>query len=195
MEILALQPGMSVADVGCGAGYFTGALARAVGPTGHVWATELKEDLVKALEARLEKEPGLDPDHVITALVNRPNDLGIAPDSLDVVFMAHLDFYLFAPLLPDQVAFLESVARAAKPGGRLVVVQWMGVRSAYKGADGRTQEGSLDNLVANFDRSGWALDRTVIGRRPSTPEPARSPGVPGPVPEQYDTRVLAFHRR
>ena len=36
MDILGVKPGLSVADIGAGSGYYTVRLARRVGPTGHV---------------------------------------------------------------------------------------------------------------------------------------------------------------
>src|SRR5690606_33096795 len=54
-EVLALRPGMSVADVGAGNGQLTLALAREVGPTGRVFATEIDSERVAALRATVEK--------------------------------------------------------------------------------------------------------------------------------------------
>src|SRR5262249_8042116 len=42
---LGLQPGAAVADLGSGGGYFTFRLARAVGPTGKVYAADVDQDL------------------------------------------------------------------------------------------------------------------------------------------------------
>ena len=44
--------GQVVADIGCGAGYYTFALAECVGPKGKVYAVELNEKAIRALEKR-----------------------------------------------------------------------------------------------------------------------------------------------
>jgi predicted methyltransferase len=44
VEALRLGAGMVAADVGAGEGKFTGVLARSVGPSGRVYATEVAED-------------------------------------------------------------------------------------------------------------------------------------------------------
>src|SRR4030095_12939357 len=43
IEALRLRPGDRVADLGSGGGYFTFRLAKAVGPTGHVYAVDVDE--------------------------------------------------------------------------------------------------------------------------------------------------------
>src|SRR5260370_29956906 len=40
MRALGLRRGEAVAEIGCGPGYFTARLARAVGPAGHVFAVD-----------------------------------------------------------------------------------------------------------------------------------------------------------
>src|SRR4051812_47057700 len=45
---LGLSPGQVVADVGAGKGYLSGRLARAVGPTGRVVATDIDPDALAA---------------------------------------------------------------------------------------------------------------------------------------------------
>src|SRR5262249_42931099 len=42
IELLLLRPGSTVADVGAGSGYMTEKLARAVGPTGRVFAVDIQ---------------------------------------------------------------------------------------------------------------------------------------------------------
>ena len=53
---LGVAPGMSVADLGAGTGYFTVRLARAVGAEGKVFAVDVEPKLVGYLKARAERE-------------------------------------------------------------------------------------------------------------------------------------------
>lgn len=48
------RPGMRVADVGCGAGYFAWYYANLTGPTGHVHAVDVDEPSLDHLRSRLE---------------------------------------------------------------------------------------------------------------------------------------------
>ena len=47
--------GQVVADLGCGAGYYTLALAACVGPEGRVYAVDLKPKAIRALEEKAHK--------------------------------------------------------------------------------------------------------------------------------------------
>src|SRR5262249_59112844 len=58
-EMLALRTGMTVADVGAGKGQLTLALARAVGPTGRVFSSEIDPARLRApRKAAAEASPG-----------------------------------------------------------------------------------------------------------------------------------------
>jgi predicted methyltransferase len=52
IETLAIPPGAVVADIGSGSGYFTIELARAVGPTGRVYAVDVDAAALEKLQAR-----------------------------------------------------------------------------------------------------------------------------------------------
>jgi SAM-dependent methyltransferase len=51
--LLGIKPGMRVADVGAGSGYYTMLLARAVGPQGEVFAQDITPDYLAALKKRV----------------------------------------------------------------------------------------------------------------------------------------------
>lgn len=74
--------GQVVADLGCGPGYFTIALAEAVGPEGKVYAVDSDEKAIRALERKAD-EHGC---HNIEAHVSSASDLGFMKDgSVDFV--------------------------------------------------------------------------------------------------------------
>jgi ubiquinone/menaquinone biosynthesis C-methylase UbiE len=50
-----VKRGQLVADLGCGSGYYTLALAECVGPEGRVYAVDLNEDQVRALEKKADE--------------------------------------------------------------------------------------------------------------------------------------------
>lgn len=45
LGILALAPGMTVADVGAGTGYYSRCIAELVGPTGKVYAVDVQPEM------------------------------------------------------------------------------------------------------------------------------------------------------
>jgi predicted methyltransferase len=112
MAALALRPGMVVADVGAGAGYFTLRIARAVGAEGHVVATEINRGALGELERRAR---GAGLAQVETRVVE-PAVPGLEAGRYDLIFLAEVD-----QLLADRTAFFAALLPALKPGGRLVV--------------------------------------------------------------------------
>src|SRR6478752_1361026 len=56
MEMAGVRPGMSVADVGAGEGYYTVRLARVVGPKGRVLAEDIVPDVRDSLTERVQRQ-------------------------------------------------------------------------------------------------------------------------------------------
>jgi SAM-dependent methyltransferase len=55
VRALRLRRGQMVAEIGSGPGYFTPLLARAVGPSGHVFAVDPEAQILDVLRARMAK--------------------------------------------------------------------------------------------------------------------------------------------
>lgn len=171
MELAQVKPGMVVADIGAGAGYYEPRLARAVGPTGRVVATDVQPESVALLKKRM-KDPKLNPYGNVEVRLNQVDELGLAPKSVDLELMIHLDFYGYQKLLPENVRMLESCFKALKPGGRAVVAQLMRVLPG----------GSPDYIIANFEAAGYTkelaeedekgADWLFVFRRPAEPTAA-----------------------
>ncbi len=110
---LDIHPGARVADVGAGTGLMTVHLARAVGPTGHVVATDVNADVLALMKQRLAAA-GV-PD-VVERRVVRAEEPGLERGVYDAILLAEVDNY-FA----DPVAWLAAAIPALKPGGRIVI--------------------------------------------------------------------------
>jgi hypothetical protein len=121
---LGIQPGMAVADVGAGDGWFAVPLARWLGPRGRLVATEVDPGLVTYLEHAASYH-GLD---TMSVVLGGPSDIGLEPASVDRVFICEVlrHVYVDARDTPDpQLAartFHASMFRALEPGGQLIVI-------------------------------------------------------------------------
>ena len=118
LDYLNLQKGEAVADIGCGSGYFSYRFAHMVGEEGKVYATETNEDALGYLKKLIEKN-----NLNITPLVGRLNDACLPENSVDTIFMCsmyHAVYIANLEFVKDE--FIESLKRALKPGGRLVIV-------------------------------------------------------------------------
>jgi len=119
LELLELEPGMEVADVGAGAGFYSFRFADRVGSDGQVYALEMN-DLHLAYLRRVAQAEGL------TQLAAIATD-GAFPDfpegSLDRVFLCATYQSLYLSVRDsERAAWLEGVRSALAPDGLLVVV-------------------------------------------------------------------------
>jgi len=113
MELAAVKPGMSVADVGAGEGYYTVRLARVVGPKGRVLAEDIVPEVRDDLSDRVQRERL---DNVAVKLGTADNPM-LPSASFDRVFLVHMYHEVEQPY-----AFLWHLREGVKPDGLVVVV-------------------------------------------------------------------------
>jgi len=112
-RLLELKPGMTVGDIGAGAGYHTVRLSRLLGPTGSVVAEDVTRDYLMELARRVER---LKLTNVKLAL-GEPQDPRLPASSLDAAILVHMYHEIAQPY-----AFLYNLAPALKPGARVGIV-------------------------------------------------------------------------
>lgn len=113
MSLAGVSPGMSVADVGAGEGYYTVRLARAVGRKGRVLGEDIQSDVRDALSERVQRERL---DNVAVKL-GTPDNPMLPSQSFDRIFLVHMYHEVESPY-----AFLWHLRDGVKPGGLVVVV-------------------------------------------------------------------------
>jgi ubiquinone/menaquinone biosynthesis C-methylase UbiE len=112
---LEIRPGARVADLGAGDGTFAVALARAVGSTGHVYATEIDDQRLAEI-GRAAAKAGISNITVIRGAASKTN---LPEGCCDAVFSRVVYHHL-----TDSAAINSDVFRALRPGGRLVVIDF-----------------------------------------------------------------------
>jgi predicted methyltransferase len=112
---LEVQPGTRVADLGAGDGTFTVALARLVGSSGHVYATELDNERLAEIR-QAAADAALSNVTVIGGAVSRTN---LPAACCDVLFSRVVYHHL-----TEAAAINSDIFRALRPGGRLVVIDF-----------------------------------------------------------------------
>ncbi len=117
LDALKLSPGMTVADVGAGTGYFTVRLARRVGKTGHVYATEISPEMLRHVDARVSHQRLSN----VQLKLATATDAKLPPRCCDLVLI--VDVY---HELTDPPAVMAGIRRALKEAGRLVLVEYRG---------------------------------------------------------------------
>lgn len=130
---LNLEPGMDVADIGAGTGFFTMLFAEAVGPDGIVYAVDITESFITYINERAE-ESGLDN---VRGIVNPVDSTALAANSVDLVFLAHTYHHFEYPY-----KMLDSIRSALRPDGTVVLVEFERI------------EGVSANFVLGMVRAG-----------------------------------------
>ena len=115
LAALEVRRGSVVADVGAGPGYFTLPLARAVDPTGRVYAVDPGLPHLDRLRARLMKTRVRN----VTPVLSRGDDPHLPPRSCDLVLVVNTYHHF-----PDGPAFLRRVATALRPHGVLAAIDF-----------------------------------------------------------------------
>jgi SAM-dependent methyltransferase len=113
IKLVGVRAGQTVAEIGAGAGRFSLKLAEAVGDSGRVYATELAGPSLDALSAKAE---GVKNVTVVAAERERTN---LPQACCDVILMRAVYHHITKP---DE--FLHAVARALRPGGQIVVIDF-----------------------------------------------------------------------
>ena len=110
---LSVKPGMRVADVGAGDGYYTVRLAKRLGPVATIYAEDVMQPYLDRLTARLTRE------HItgVTLVLGTPADPRLPPQSIDLALLAHMYHEVTQPY-----EFLYRLHAALAPGGRIAII-------------------------------------------------------------------------
>lgn len=114
IESLRLKPGDRVADLGCGTGYFSSRLAKAVGPKGVVYGVEIQAEMLKILKVRMSEQGIAN----VVGVLGSVDDPGL-PEPVDLVLIVDVYHEMSHP-----AEMIAAVCRHLKPGGRIAFVEY-----------------------------------------------------------------------
>lgn len=117
LDALEIKPGMTVADVGAGIGYFSWRIARRVGPEGRVLAVEIQPEMLERLGVEMRKRNISN----VRSILGTPVDPILPAQSVDLVLM--VDVYHEFQHPEEMVA---KIRNSLKEDGRMVVVEYRG---------------------------------------------------------------------
>ncbi|MBS1804981.1 MAG: class I SAM-dependent methyltransferase [Acidobacteria bacterium] len=113
MDLLAIAPGKSVADIGAGSGWFTVRAAARVTPSGQVYAEDINSDAIDYIKNRAAKE-NLANIHTVLGDVE---DTKLPPSSVDAVLILKT-YHEFA----DPIPLMKRLRASLKPGAKLGII-------------------------------------------------------------------------
>lgn len=163
VAFMNITPGMKVADIGAGTGYFLPYLSRAVGENGEVLGLDIEPDMVRHMKERAERE-GL--QNVTPRLVDGDNP-GLADHSVDRVLIVDTWHHI-----PDRERYAARLARVLAPGGAVYLVDYTmtsphGPPGAHRIApDAAAKEMASAGLLTEIDTDILPEQYVVIARAP-----------------------------
>jgi ubiquinone/menaquinone biosynthesis C-methylase UbiE len=115
LTAIELKPGIRVADLGAGTGFFLPYLSRAVGNEGRVFALEVEPALVTHMRERVARAQLDNVEVRLTAA----DSLDLPPGSVDMLLL--IDVYHH---IDHRRTYLENARSVLSKQGRIVVVDW-----------------------------------------------------------------------
>ena len=115
LKALALTPGMQVADVGAGTGYYSWRMAQAIGPSGRVLAVDVQPRMLELLAGEM-KQRGIGN---VVGVLGTATDPRLPADGVDLVLMVDVYHEFDHPK-----EMLQALVRSLKVDGRLVFVEY-----------------------------------------------------------------------
>ena len=196
LAFLDLKPGMKTADIGAGMGYTTFLLARAVGPTGRVYAQNPRFVRDRFTEPGFTERMAT-PAFANVVRVDQEFDQPLPADVRDLDLIINFLFYHDAYWMKVDVAAMNrAIFTALRPGGAYVIVD----HSALAGA-GSTGSQTLHRVEESqvrreVEAAGFRLETTADFRRSpadtrdwnASPRAAEAAGRRG----QADRFILKF---
>ena len=109
-----VKKGMTVADVGCGMGYFSIGMAKILKGDGKVISVDLQKEMLDVLEKRARREGVFD---MIQPHLSKKEDIGLT-EPLDFV----LTFWMIHEI-PAKREFLQQIQAILKDSGLLLIAE------------------------------------------------------------------------
>ena len=149
---LDIKPGMAVADIGAGTGYYSRRMAPLVTSNGVVYAVDVQPEMIQML-TDAAKKAGITN---IKPVLGRQDSVNLADSSIDLAIMVDVYHELAFPY-----EVMESLVRTLKPGGRVAYVE-------YRAEDPRVPIKALHKMSQAQVRKEAAAHALVYERTATT---------------------------
>jgi ubiquinone/menaquinone biosynthesis C-methylase UbiE len=161
---LPLTPGMTVADIGAGTGYYTWQLAKQVGPGGRVYAVDVQPEMIRMLDSQMAKRGVRN----VVSVLGGDTTVKLPPASVDLAVMVDVYHEL---AYPSEV--LDSIVGALKPGGRVVFVEYraedpaVAIKPLHKMSESQVRrEATAHGLKWERSIESLPIQHAIVFRKP-----------------------------
>ncbi len=144
--LLDLHPGITVAEIGAGAGRLALRMATRLGPRGRLYATELGQGKLDRLRRETARATN------VTIVPGDVHSANLPAGCCEAIYMRHV-YHHFS----DAQGMNRSLAAALRPGGRLVVIDFLTPRWLPIRRHGIAP----DRLIEQLSAEGFRLERRI----------------------------------
>lgn len=143
---LGIAPGMVVADIGAGTGYFLEHLSRQAGPRGMILAVDIEAEMVAHMGKRMV-DAGVTNVVPVLAL---PGDPFLPPGRVDRILIVNTYHHI-----DDRLGYFGRLRDSLTPGGRLAIIDFLKKPLPV----GPPPEHKLERsfVVQEMAEAGWSL--------------------------------------
>jgi predicted methyltransferase len=114
MDILGVEPGRTVADIGAGSGWFTVRAAKRVTNTGEVYAVDINPEAIDYINNRVHKEQLKN----VKTMLSKPDNPELPADSINAVLFLKAYHEVANP-----VVLMRNLRVSLKPGARVGIIE------------------------------------------------------------------------
>ncbi len=149
LAALEIKPGMAVADLGAGSGYFTRRFADAVSDTGSVYAIDVEPEMLNYIRQSLAGRPSA---RTVTYLLTSPDESKLPPASVDLIFICNVYHHL-----ENRPVYFDRLRQALKPGGRIAIIDFYHDERSGDVGFPRRHLVPRDTVVDELQKSGYHI--------------------------------------
>ena len=151
IDALRLKPGMAVADLGSGSGYFTRRFVEAVTETGMVYAVDVdSEMLAYAKESVIHMHIAYTAEFILA----QPDNPKLPFESVDLLFVCNTIHHL-----EDRFKYFRDRASSLKPGARISIIDFYPDERSGDLGFPKHHLVSRDTIVQEMAAAGYQLAR------------------------------------
>jgi SAM-dependent methyltransferase len=150
LDLVGIEKGSTVADVGAGNGYITWRMAQRVGPAGKVYANDIQPEMLQMLRRNMRERKLENVETVLSAF----DDPKLPANAIDLIILVDV-YHEFSE--PEKM--LRGMREALKPDGRLVLLEYRGEDPAVPIRPEHKM--TVAQVKAELEPEGFRLDKLI----------------------------------
>ena len=151
IEALRVKPGMAVADLGSGSGYFTRRFVEAVTDTGMVYAIDVEPEMLAYAKDSIVH---MHVPYTAEFILARPDSTKLPFESVDLLFVSNTIHHL-----ENRSKYFSDLRSSLKPGARVAIIDFYPDDRSGELGFPKHHLVSRETIVKELTDAGYRLDR------------------------------------